>query len=232
MSTEDAEPRNVLPEDFFVGRDAEFRVIATRIQRAVAGVGSLCAISGEAGVGKTRLISEALRTIGPDQALVLQSRCIDPSKAFHAWVDLFREYGRRFGWESARKVAGGHVRHLAKLEPDILVGTEEEDLLMPAEANMLSEVDERRALEALRAFFLCVNRHKPLVIRIEDVQSADRWTLNLIDLISRDLDRSSVCLICELRSNEGPIDRRLETHFETARRKGVLERIHLQRFEV
>ena len=51
----------------FVGRDAEMRMIEKRWQRARSGEGSAVVVSGEAGIGKSRLISAFLTKIQADE---------------------------------------------------------------------------------------------------------------------------------------------------------------------
>jgi predicted ATPase len=43
----------------FVGRDAELAALAEMFSRAAGGRGACAVVIGEAGVGKTRLVSEA-----------------------------------------------------------------------------------------------------------------------------------------------------------------------------
>lgn len=64
-----------LPEDLFVGRATELSTLSTRIERALGGTGAACFIFGEAGVGKTRLITEALHNAHVDGKTVISARC-------------------------------------------------------------------------------------------------------------------------------------------------------------
>src|SRR6185436_15502687 len=55
-----APTHEVQSEVEFVGRDAEIMLLRQRITAAVAGEGSFVALLGDAGIGKTRLVTEAL----------------------------------------------------------------------------------------------------------------------------------------------------------------------------
>ena len=63
----------------FVGRAGELARLEDALAAAAAGRGSTILIAGEAGIGKTRLVSELAeqaRTGGP---IVLTGRCTDPT---------------------------------------------------------------------------------------------------------------------------------------------------------
>ena len=54
----DRRPRGVGGRAALIGRDAEMRVIETALRQAVEGQGSVVVLTGEAGLGKTRLVQE------------------------------------------------------------------------------------------------------------------------------------------------------------------------------
>jgi len=59
----------------FVGREAELAALADAWDQAVAGARHVVVVTGEAGIGKTRLASEAARRVGQGGGLVLFGRC-------------------------------------------------------------------------------------------------------------------------------------------------------------
>ncbi|HEY7071220.1 MAG TPA: BTAD domain-containing putative transcriptional regulator, partial [Acidimicrobiales bacterium] len=59
----------------FVGREAELAALADAWDQAVAGARHVAVVTGEAGIGKTRLASEAARRVGQGGGLVLFGRC-------------------------------------------------------------------------------------------------------------------------------------------------------------
>ncbi len=59
----------------FVGRDAELAVLGTAWDRAAGGARHVVVVTGEAGIGKTRLATEAARRVSAQGGLVLFGRC-------------------------------------------------------------------------------------------------------------------------------------------------------------
>src|SRR3954452_25014367 len=62
----------------FVGRDAELATLTAALDAAVAGDAAVVLLSGEAGVGKTRLVEEAAGRASAAGARVLAGSCIAP----------------------------------------------------------------------------------------------------------------------------------------------------------
>ncbi|HEU0318545.1 MAG TPA: adenylate/guanylate cyclase domain-containing protein, partial [Solirubrobacteraceae bacterium] len=78
-------------QDFSVGRRAEQELLLERWDQAVDGHRQVVLISGEPGIGKTHLVTQAARTALPDQALVLYGRCDeDQGMPYHPWVEVLR----------------------------------------------------------------------------------------------------------------------------------------------
>ncbi len=59
----------------FTGRAAEIAVLTERLDEAVSGTGGIVTVSGEAGIGKSRLLYEFERGVLGDRARVLHGRC-------------------------------------------------------------------------------------------------------------------------------------------------------------
>jgi class 3 adenylate cyclase/tetratricopeptide (TPR) repeat protein len=71
------------------GRRPELALIHEKWQEALDGSGSAVLVEGDAGVGKTRLIEEALRSLS-DDAVVVRAACFEHLQAapFAPWVDV------------------------------------------------------------------------------------------------------------------------------------------------
>jgi DNA-binding SARP family transcriptional activator len=70
----DAVRRTAAPAPF-VGRDAELAVLGAAWDRAAGGARHVVVVTGEAGIGKTRLATEAARRVSAQGGLVLFGRC-------------------------------------------------------------------------------------------------------------------------------------------------------------
>jgi class 3 adenylate cyclase/tetratricopeptide (TPR) repeat protein len=76
-----------------IGRDAEYAWLNERLERALAGSGLAVRISGEAGLGKSRLSAEVLDAAAKRGARVISVRCLsfNTNAPFTPWGDLLRE---------------------------------------------------------------------------------------------------------------------------------------------
>lgn len=76
-----------------IGRDAEQTWLATHLEQTLAGHGRAVRISGEAGIGKSRLSAELLDAAERRGARVISVRCLsfNTTAPFAPWGDLLRE---------------------------------------------------------------------------------------------------------------------------------------------
>jgi DNA-binding CsgD family transcriptional regulator len=92
-------------QDPFVGRDADLRLLDLVLTRAAAGTGSVVLISGEAGIGKTRLCQELSRSHRGRGGQVLLGRAFPEETAisFGAVADALRaaRRGEPSLWQAA-----------------------------------------------------------------------------------------------------------------------------------
>src|SRR5439155_12919659 len=78
-----------------IGRDAEFRLLREKIEGLKDGRGALVAVIGEAGLGKSRLVAEAQKTVDsdPSQMAWLEGRAISygQSISYYPWRHIIRQ---------------------------------------------------------------------------------------------------------------------------------------------
>ena len=91
----------------FVGRGDQLE----RLRAAVAGERALVAISGDPGIGKTRLLGELARGEHADGALVLYGRCPEEAVApYQPFAEALRPLGNPFDAPGAGDAAGARLR--------------------------------------------------------------------------------------------------------------------------
>ncbi|RIK89509.1 MAG: hypothetical protein DCC71_25970, partial [Proteobacteria bacterium] len=75
-----------------MGRERELAALQVAIDHALAGRGRTLLVVGPAGIGKTRLVEEALAAASPPAARVFWARCPDQSgaPAFWPWRRVLR----------------------------------------------------------------------------------------------------------------------------------------------
>ena len=103
-----------------VGRDAELHTIESALDRAAGGETVHLLVAGEAGVGKTRLTSEAERLAGDRGFRVLRGDCGNvggSSLPYGPFVEALRNLAIELGPVETAAVAGPAARDLARLVP-------------------------------------------------------------------------------------------------------------------
>ncbi|MFI5496731.1 ATP-binding protein [Actinoplanes sp. NPDC051859] len=168
-----------------IGRTELIDDLSAALARALAGRGETVLISGEAGIGKTRLVTE-LATIATAQgARVLWGRCheADFSPAFWPWLPILRELGPvRPGSPVAALLSP------AGLPPGVDAGSA-----------------ELRTYDAVSAALAGSAAETPLLVVVDDLQWADTSSLRLLAYAAEALRGDRVLLVCTLRE---PMDTR------------------------
>ena len=101
-----------------VGRDAELHTIESALDRAAGGESVHLLVAGEAGVGKTRLTSEAARLAGDRGYRVLRGDCGNvggSSLPYGPFVEALRNLAIELGPAETAAVAGPAARDLTRL---------------------------------------------------------------------------------------------------------------------
>jgi ATP/maltotriose-dependent transcriptional regulator MalT len=185
--------RSVSP--VFVGREAEMQVMADAFAEAAGGAPGWLLVDGEAGAGKSRLVSEFSARVR-DRALVLAGECVDlggtrlPYAPFiAALLELVRQRGSA---EVAALLPGNGPGELARLLPQ---------LGRPA-AGGDPETARGRLFGSLLLLLEQLAGERPLVLVIEDVHWADRSTADLLAFLVRALRHGRVLLVLTFRSEE------------------------------
>jgi len=177
----------------FLGREKERTVLADQFDRAVQGKGRLVLVSGEAGVGKTRLVEEFLgRCAGRTEQPVryLAGRCYAPeSRApYTMWADALQGLSKP-DWQS--HLAGlAQVWHqqLARLVPAL--GPSADDI----EGTTFAE-SRLRLLQGIVQAVVHLSQACVLCLWFDDLHWADEASLELLHYVSRHTTDQSLFII-------------------------------------
>ncbi|MDP6512241.1 MAG: AAA family ATPase, partial [SAR202 cluster bacterium] len=92
MSQAPTEP--IWTQGLFVGRNREFDILTAIFEEANSGHGSVVMLTGEPGIGKTRIIQELANLGAKRDTKVLWSRCYESSRRtpYWPWMQLIRSY--------------------------------------------------------------------------------------------------------------------------------------------
>ena len=176
----------------FVGREHELGLLLERCNLAQDGEGQVVLLSGEPGIGKSRILSELRSRLAAEHAISLRLHCSPYyiNSAFYPIIDNF-ERALRFARDDTAD------QKLDKLEALMIgqYGRPREDLRFIA--TMLSIPCEQRygavamtpqkfkdeTLRALADTTEAIARLQPTVLLFEDIHWADPTTLEVMDLL-------------------------------------------------
>jgi ATP/maltotriose-dependent transcriptional regulator MalT len=205
----------------FVGREGEL----SRLLAAVGGDPRLVLVTGDAGVGKTRFVTEGMRRVAADTAVAVWGGCLPMRETLPLLplADALGELSRfdRGGvLESALAVAPGYVRvEVARLLPELGSGTVE-----PAGPE---DGQRDRLFAAIADLFGAVARRRRIVLVVEDVHWADTATLDCLTFLTRARRDPAVPVMVTCRSDEAPLESHVVEWLAHVRARGGVVQIGL-----
>jgi DNA-binding CsgD family transcriptional regulator len=176
----------------FVGRREELRALAHAVSAAAAGSESVVLISGEPGIGKSRLISQFALGSRDSAAMVLVGECPPLGHGelpYAPIVMLLRLLGR------AARRAGRVNTEADQLLSELTVQSEEVSLPVIADGS------QARLFERLLAALLNASTTGPVVLVVDDLQWADRSTRDFLTFVVRAARPERLALIGAYRSD-------------------------------
>ncbi|MEE8633513.1 MAG: adenylate/guanylate cyclase domain-containing protein, partial [Methyloceanibacter sp.] len=196
-----------------VGRETELQLLVDRWELAKSAEGQAAVISGEAGIGKSRLILGLRDLVAESDHICIRYQC-SPYHSNSALYPTIQQLERTAGFASDDK-AGAKLDKLEALLRDV-----GDDLVVdaPLFANLLSlPYEERygvleqspqqikvRLLEALVAYLLRTAERNPVLFLFEDAHWIDPTSLGLLELAIGRLNEARVLLIITHRPEWQP----------------------------
>jgi serine/threonine protein kinase/tetratricopeptide (TPR) repeat protein len=213
----------------FVGRDKEMSLLQTLYEQAQRGEGKFVLVTGDAGIGKTRLLKEFKIFTQLQRSHCFTGHAYsDKTQVLGPFYDIFSELINYVE-------DGPNLSHELKLSlavlytmfPDLTNGHLKRHV--PRLASLAPGAEKLRNFEALSEFIrYCTTHLGELVVLLEDLHWADDLSIEFIEYLSRNLADTNV-FICgtsreeELRENM--IFKKIITHLT---KQGFLTQIKLR----
>jgi class 3 adenylate cyclase/tetratricopeptide (TPR) repeat protein len=192
-----------------VGRDSELRRLRRRADRVRGGRPGWAYVSGEAGIGKSRLVEELESGLRSNGWQILRGRCHAHTAhvPYAAWGDVLRslfKVGPQDGIERLReemsRLAPGHAAAAGILASALSLGQDitADDARDPEAARGLVK-------DAVVAAFSTVAATEPLLLIMEDVHWMDAVSADLLKVVMLRVD-APVLLVASSRDAQPPQD--------------------------
>jgi DNA-binding NarL/FixJ family response regulator len=184
------------PRERLVGRDGELRRLLGLLDDAAAGRPAHALVSGDAGVGKTRLVAELATRAADRGFMVLSGRCAElgDSVPYLPLADALRDgtTGPAAAGPLLDALASRPV--LGRLLPDR--GTS------PGDGGDLAGLAQQQLFGAVLGMLAELAAARPVLLILEDLHWADRSTRDLVTFLSRVLHRERVAVVGTYRTDD------------------------------
>ncbi len=181
--------------------------------RMKQGRGRVVFVSGEAGIGKTRLVSEFRRRVEGAGTPFLTGTCYEQGQntPYYPWIDVLRLAARKVPPETLKTLHPRILREIGKLVPQII--SEAKDLgikgwIAGPERTTTSGVfpsadeDRMRMFQSISEFVFAAAQSKGgMVLFLDDLLWADEASLQLFHHIGRRIANDPALLIATYRDD-------------------------------
>ena len=183
-----------------IGREAERGHLLQGLSQAVAGRGTVIALIGEAGIGKTRLAEEALDAARRRGCHTLVGRCYEQegTPPLIPYIEVLEDAARLIPASTFRQAIGPAAPELTKLLPGLLRLFPD----MAAPLELPPHLQQRFLFTNIREFFTRSSCVTPLVILIDDFQWADELTIQLTQQLAQSLAALRILIVVACRDAE------------------------------
>ncbi|MQA06986.1 MAG: AAA family ATPase [Pseudonocardiaceae bacterium] len=220
-----------------VARTAEMRQLRAALERAGNHEAGAVLLSGDAGVGKTRLVTEFAKRAEGEGALVLTGRCLDVREAGLPYLPFAEALGTLTGAE-AESLRGWPT--LGRLLPQLNVSgvrPAASDVFAPGQPDMPGssaaeqDVSQLQVFDAVFGLLEKLATGRTVLLVIEDLHWADSATRNLLSFVLSRLRSQGLLVLATYRADDLHRRHPLRAQLAELVRLPKIERIELAPFD-
>ena len=191
-----------------VGRWAELGTLTEKLDAALDGHGHVVGISAEAGMGKSRLVAEFMRTAKPRGIVVAVGECqaYGTNTSYFVWREIWSTLFRLDDNVPEQEQVQALEAELAAIDPALVprapllqglldLHIPDNELTAPFDAKLRKTSLEGLLVECLRARA----SEMPLVIVLEDCHWLDPLSRDLLEVVARTLPNLPVLIVLAYR---------------------------------
>jgi predicted ATPase/class 3 adenylate cyclase len=206
-----AQPRGLTP---LVGRESEVTLLLERWEQVKAGHGQVVLLTGEAGIGKSRLVQVLKDHIANEPQVRWECRSAEYAQntALFPLTDLFQ---RTLQWqpdatpdEKLRKLEHALSQYRLPLEDSVPLFAPLLSLSLPASRYaplpLSPQRQRQKTLETIVAILLELAERQPVLVILEDLHWTDPTTLALLHLVIDQIPTASLLVLLTCRPHFQP----------------------------
>ena len=208
-----------------IGRTAELTQLSAALRQAHDGAGKTVFVTGEGGIGKTRVAAAAAQTATDEGWNVAFGRAyaVETGIPFALFSDALLPLLKKLEPSTLSVLTRGGAAELAYLFPALGTGGERERVAAGTDAADL----KARLLWNFSQFLGRYSAKQPLCIVLENLQWADASSLELFHFVARQITSQRILLIATYNDAEADINPVLRTTEQSLLKLGVATRIRL-----
>ncbi|MEO2176951.1 MAG: AAA family ATPase [bacterium] len=213
----------------FVGRGKELAIIESRVMQIDRAEGGFVLLSGEAGIGKTRLTKEAENIAGRRGYMVLTGHCLDMDAAppYQPLIEQIEQASRLVTEEVMRETLVDNAPEMSKLMPELRQRFHD----IPDPVTLPPEQERRYLLHGLGDFIDHAAEGQPMILIFEDLHWADESTCILLRYLADRLKQSRVLMLGTYRESELTTTKSFSRTVQDLNRERLVEDLQLSRFD-
>ena len=209
----------------FVGRRGDLAALSAEFERVCTGDCRIALVSGEPGIGKTRLAAEFCASVHEQGARILLGNCAQEMLVpYQPFVEAMARYVSDCPRDVLRLDVVDSGGELRRLVPELVERVP--DLPEPLRGDPAGE--RHRLFRAVASVLVNIAVRAPLVMVIEDLQWADKATLSLLAHVVREARASPLLILCTYRDTELGDTDPLAATLADLRRDRVFTRVPLE----
>ena len=210
-----------------IGREEEIRHLRSSWERTSRGQQQIAVVTGEPGVGKTRLVLEFARSIARE-ATVLVGRCDrEALVAYAPWVAILQWMIRTTPAQVLRQHLAGveAASELAQIVPEITTRIH----IGAAPGSATPEGRRYHLFEAATQLLTAASHSGPILLVVDDLHWADRGSLLFLRHMIRSTRQAAICIVITHRNDVPEWSAEFRDLVESLRREHTPTRIALHR---
>lgn len=188
-------PAVAAPGPPLIGRETELGRLRAWLREAGRGHGRLVLLTGEAGIGKSRLLQEVAIVAARQGVRILAGRAYEAEQIlpFRPWIDALRAGRVLADLEGPSSQVLPSRRELARLFPE---------LAGPGAPPPITPESHVRLFELIDALVARLASRQPVLLVLEDLHWADEMSLRLLSFVGRHAVPRSVLVVGTARDEE------------------------------
>jgi len=211
-----------------VGRGGEIAQFSKLLSRISAGQGQTAVVSGEPGIGKSRLIQEMTNLADGQNFQTFIARCfeVEQTLPYLSLINLVRQIITSDNrWQ---RIAPIWLRELAVLLPELEEAASSATAIAPP-LDDLDESEQGRLFQAIFHFFANQAEGQKLILVIEDIHWSDPATLLCLHYLTRNITPLQMGFILSYREENLVANAELVTLLHSLQREDHVTLIPLPR---